>query len=134
MSTATVWGWSLHEDGDEGWQGMETREAAIDAAREALEESIGEEDAKTTPIFIQAGELYDPYLLVEAADEIMDRMVDGVCDADPAPADFIDDPVFFKEGAEEALEMVLKVWARQYVECKWWEPIGKPEKIDPEAP
>jgi hypothetical protein len=117
-----VWGHSKYEDGDEGWHGADTREEAI---------AFGMETYEGEPFWIQEGEPFDPYNLVPDASDLMERIVDATCDADPGPPDGIDDPVFFKEHAESALDDMLAVWARQYVECAWWKPIGKPEKITP---
>ena len=125
-----VWGWAHDEEGEDGWRGTGTRDDAILEAREMLEDDE-QGSSKTRPVYVHKGKTIDPATLTPDADDVMERMQERMLDQYGCP-DYVEDPLIFKDGAEEALEMLLEAWARQYVETQIWQPVGKAETVGPE--
>lgn len=123
MSTKTVWGVGDIEQ-SEAWSG------AHDTREEAIQDGI--EQFEGAPFWICAGGLYDPADLMPSASFIVEQMVEATCDT--GCPDGVDDPVHVKDGGEEALDELLKLWAEKYCECKFWTPVGKAERYEPIDP
>jgi hypothetical protein len=112
-----AWGYASCKD-PEIWEGVcKTREEAI---------KEGRSEFGTENFWIVLGMRPDPAQYVPDVDVILDHMGENAGDEGGEAAE--DYPDVSKEG-KEALEMLLRAWARQYARPTFWVATGDPEFV-----
>lgn len=117
----SVWGFSCYKDPDQWSGGEDTKEAAIKEAHATY-------GINSTVYVVEGEQPVDGYRFLPSVDDIMETTGQRAYDQ---VGEISEDWPDIGKAGEEALEKLLRDWAKEYLPVTFWVQKGDPERVDP---